>query len=66
MQELNRFDASQELLKCPYCASALCLRVARHGCADFLRGLCGFYPWLCKTCLRRFCAWKRTYTAKAS
>ena len=53
--------ASDHMVDCPYCASVLCTRVERTGCGDFLRRLCGFYPWHCNTCKARFCAWKRNY-----
>ena len=57
---------ASDLVDCPYCASVLCVRVTRLGFADFLRGLCGFYPWHCRNCFGRFCAWKRAYTVEAN
>jgi hypothetical protein len=57
---------SYDVVDCPFCASVLCIRVARLGFSDFLRELCGFYPWYCRNCFGRFYAWKRAYTAEAS
>jgi hypothetical protein len=43
---------------CPQCRSADCHRSHRGGLVDFLCTLAGARPWRCKTCNRRFHAWR--------
>ncbi len=43
---------------CPQCRSANCFRSHRGGISDFIGTLAGLRPWRCRSCDRRFHAWR--------